>query len=99
MPDKKINKVRLNALEYNTWIKLFNVADKNGKFPTDRGYDASSTVLPSLMSLLQSELYMETYLPDEKMKLIRRKISERMSAAKLELIRKSPRLRVLININ
>ena len=99
MPDKKINKVRLNALEYNTWIKLFNVADKNGKFPTDRGYDASSTVLPSLMSLLQSELYMETYLPDEKMKLIRRKISERMSAAKLELIRNSPRLRGLININ
>ena len=51
------------------------------------------------MSLLQSELYMETYLPDEKMKLIRRKISERMSAAKLELIRNSPRLRGLININ
>ena len=96
MPNKKIDKVLLTAQEYNDMITLFNTVDGRGRFQTDTGYDATTTILPSLDKLIKSDMYKLEPLADERMKMIKDVISEYMGESRDYLIETSPRLRARI---
>ena len=96
MPNKKIDKVLLTAQEYNDMITLFNTVDGRGRFQTDTGYDATTTILPSLDKLIKSDMYKLEPLADERMKMIKDVISEYMGEARDYLIERTPRLRARI---
>ena len=96
MPNKKIDKVLLTAQEYNDMITLFNTVDGRGRFPEDTGYDATTTILPSLDKLIKSDMYKLEPLADERMQMIKNAISEYMGEARDYLIERTPRLRARI---
>ena len=96
MFNKKIDKVLLTAQEYNDMIILFNTVDGRGRFPEDTGYDATTTILPSLDKLIKSDMYKLEPLADERMKMIKDAISEYKSEARDYLIERTPRLRARI---
>ena len=71
MPNKKIDKVLLTAQEYNDMITLFNTVDGRGRFQEDTGYDATTTILPTLDKLIKSDMYKLEPLAEERMKMIK----------------------------
>mgnify|MGYP001309109140 FL=1 len=77
-------------------IILFNTVDGRGRFPEDTGYDATTTILPSLDKLIKSDMYKLEPLADERMKMIKDAISEYKSEARDYLIERTPRLRARI---
>ena len=96
MPNKKIDKVLLTAQEYNDMITLFNTVDGKGLFKTETGYDATTTILPTLDKLIKSDMYKLEPLAEERMKMIKDLISEYMGEARDYLIERTPRLRARI---
>ena len=96
MPNKKIDKVLLTAQEYNDMITLFNTVDGRGRFQEDTGYDATTTILPTLDKLIKSDMYKLEPLAEERMKMIKDLISEYMGEARDYLIERTPRLRARI---
>ena len=96
MPNKKIDKVLLTAQEYNDMIMLFNTVDGRGRFQEDTGYDATTTILPTLDKLIKSDMYKLEPLAEERMKMIKDLISEYMGEARDYLIERTPRLRARI---
>lgn len=57
MPQKKIDGVLLNAVQYNKILTYMNTMDVYGKMPGDDGYDEDTV----LLATLQNELYEDRY--------------------------------------
>ena len=98
MPDKRIDGVRLNAVQYNKWITTMNELDDRGRMPGDKGYDMSRTMLPILMDLISADNAYYQSLPTKEDKLDRIKtvVGKFKGAAKKKLIADDPDLAVKI---
>lgn len=66
MPPKKISGVLLNAEQYNRWIELANTLDAKNKLPGMAGYNENTTLLATLNTMIESELYQKA---DDEIKL------------------------------
>ena len=94
------DRFQLSGLEYNELVMLTNEIDENGLLPGDDGYDLSSSLLPSLTELVESEEYNLLEYDEDKFKFINAIVSDRRSDAKGKLEEQNPRLgALLIEIN
>lgn len=97
MNPKKIDGVRLNATQYNQWVTIQNQMDANGRFPGQVGYDASTTMLPTLMTVIESPDYAELPTKDDQLDAITNIVGKYRSAAKRILISRDAELEAKIN--
>ena len=86
----------MSGLEYNELVMLTNEIDENGLLPGDDGYDLSSSLLPSLTELVESEEYNLLEYDEDKFKFINAIVSDRRSDAKGKLEEQNPRLGALL---
>ena len=61
---------RKNAWCLGTGIFVDNTVDGRGRFQEDTGYDATTTILPTLDKLIKSDMYKLEPLAEERMKMI-----------------------------
>ena len=90
------DRFQLSGLEYNELVMLTNEIDENGLLPGDDGYDLSSSLLPSLTELVESEEYNLLEYDEDKFKFINAIVSDRRSDAKRKLEEQNPRLGALL---
>jgi len=85
MPDKKPDGVLLNADQYNKFILYQSKMDAEGNMPGDDGYDISTTLLPSLEVLINTDFYKETFSKEDKLKMIVERVGIFRDRAKMQL--------------
>lgn len=85
MPDRKPDGVLLNADQYNNFILFQSKMDADGNMPDDDGYDVSTTLLPSLEVLINTDYYKETFSKEDKLKMIVDRVSTFRQRAKMQL--------------
>ena len=96
MPAKKIDGVRLNAVQYNEWLTTMNQMDTRGRMPGDAGYDIRQTMLPLLMDMIQTDYYQSLPTKEDKLEKITMVVGKFKSAARKMLIAGDPDLAVKI---
>lgn len=89
MPPKKISGVLLNAEQYNRWIVLMNSVDKKGRLPGDKDYDETTTLLPQLNKMIETEAY-KALDNDDKLDLINTIVSRLRTFGKRMLLEEYP---------
>jgi len=83
---------QLSGLEYNQFVMLTNEVDESGLLPGDDGYDLSSSLIPSLTELIESEEYNLLPYDEDKFDAINAIVKDRRKDAR-ELVQvKNPRL-------
>lgn len=92
MHPKKIDGVVLNAEPYNEWITLTNQLDSEGKLPGQKGYDVTSTLLPTLVKEIKGKEYKTELTDDDRLDYIRSIVGLYRKAAKNILLEANPDL-------
>lgn len=98
MPAKRIDGIRLNAVQYNKWIITMNELDAEGKLPGDAGYNMSKTMLPMLMDFISddNDYYQSLPTKADKIDRINAIVGKFKSASRKLLIDGDPDLAVKI---
>lgn len=86
MPNKKIDGVLLNGVQYNTLLTYAADLDANERLPDDPGYDYNTSLLPSLETLIMSDSYQNMPSKTDKLTAINNIVNARDAAARRRLI-------------
>lgn len=83
---KKISGVDLNAEQFNRLKVLTNQFDQYGRLPGQKGYEAASTLLPTLMTMIASSDYKALPTQEDKQGQISNIVSLYRKAARQQLL-------------
>lgn len=89
---KKLDGVDLNALQYNRILELTNQFDGYGRLPGTKGYDAATTLLPTLQSLISSKDYSLLPTNEDRQQAISNVVGMFRKAARQQLLKEDPYL-------
>lgn len=93
MHKKTIDGVILNAEPYNEWVTLTNKLDASGLLPGQKGYDVSTTLLPTLAKLIKDPDYKALPTNDDRLEEIRVNVGRYRRVAKLLMLEANPDLK------
>lgn len=98
---KKIGKAhtdrfQLSGNEYNELVMFTNEVDEFGLLPGDNGYDLSSSLIPSLTELIDSDEYNLLDYDEDRYDAINAIVGDRRQEAKKRLEEQNPRLNSLL---
>lgn len=92
MHPRKIDGVILNAEPYNEWVTLTNKLDVSGLLPGQKGYDISTTLLPTLSQLIKHPDYDALPTNDDRLQEISNVVGRYRKQARLIMLEGNPEL-------
>ena len=92
MHPRKIDGVILNAEPYNEWVTLTNQLDVGGLLPGQKGYDISTTLLPTLSQLIKHPDYDALPTNDDRLQEISNVVGRYRKQARLIMLEGNPEL-------